>query len=170
MIFVFWVCAVSFNTATSSFSHFPANDVMSFMWCVCTPCDAIIFWSIGVSQNVLTYADILRCFPIAEDGYSGTYLQRLYSGSRGKSIVTRFKPGLLSELLVRHRWWETNSTKQNETKLQNVFHQENKRQTMLVRVWEKVDPSSLLVELETGMAVMETDSAFSQNTKNGTVT
>ena len=63
----------------------------------------------------------------------------------------------------------TQQNKQNETKIQDVFHQENKRQTVLIRVWEKVDPSSLLVELETGIAFMETDSAFSQNTKNRTV-
>ena len=53
---------------------------------------------------------------------------------------------------------------------QNGYHQNEHKQQMLVRVWRKGNPCTLLVEMHIGTATVENSIDGSQKTENRTTT
>ena len=49
-----------------------------------------------------------------------------------------------------------------------AIEQQSNEQQVLVRLWRKGNPSTLLVGLQTGAATVENSMEFPQKTKNGT--
>ena len=52
---------------------------------------------------------------------------------------------------------------------QNGHHKQINKQQVLVRLWRKVIPSTLMVGMQTGAATVENTMEFPQKTKNGTI-